>query len=94
MLEKLRRSWVKQLLGESKKYFIVDTKPLPVLGLKRDKRYSDFAGNAARNPDRLLNKTVDGFCVHIAAKIASDTLRFLLRRRFGINVLTFQSQPL
>ncbi|WP_315785076.1 hypothetical protein [Fischerella sp. JS2] len=47
MLEKLRRSWVEQLLGESEKYFIVDTKPLPVLGLKRDKRYSDFAGNAA-----------------------------------------------
>ncbi|PMB54163.1 transposase [Fischerella thermalis CCMEE 5201] len=209
MLEKLRRSWVEQLVGESEKYFIIDTKPLPVLGLKRDKRYSDFAGNATpgwcaaremryfgyklvmlstwngipisydivpantderiaaegvlatvnhsdiyadkgfisadwqlaiarrtgnriwtltrdnqhlqhshalkrfisrvrqrvegvfheiqntgRNPERLLNKTVDGFCVHIAAKIASHTLRLLLRRRFGINVLTFQSQPL
>ncbi len=50
--------------------------------------------NTGRNPERLLNKTVDGFCVHIAAKIASHTLRLLLRRRFGINVLTFQSQPL
>jgi hypothetical protein len=60
--------------------------------------------NTGRNPDsaavvgtlasRLLNKTVDGFCVHIAAKIASHTLRLLLRRRFGINVLTFQSQPI
>ncbi|WP_196520781.1 transposase [Nostoc sp. WHI] len=46
MLEKLRRSWVEQLGGLSEKYFILDTKPLPVLGLKRDKRYSDFAGNA------------------------------------------------
>lgn len=46
MLEKLRRSWVEQLGGLSEKYFIVDTKPLPVLGLKRDKRYSDFSGNA------------------------------------------------
>ncbi|BAB77143.1 MULTISPECIES: hypothetical protein [Nostocaceae] len=45
------------------------------------------------NPERLLNKTIEGFCVHIAAKIASHTLRLLLRRRFGINVLTFQSQP-
>ena len=60
--------------------------------------------NTGRNPDseavadtpasRLLNKTVNGFCVHIAAKIASHTLRLLLRRRFGINVLTFQSQPI
>ena len=209
MLEKLRRSWVEQLVGEGEKYFLLDTKPLPVLGLKRDKRNSDFAGNAApgrcaaremsyfgyklvmlstwngipiaydlvpantdervaaegvlemihsseiyadkgfisadwqatiaqrtgnriwtlkrenqhvqhshtlnrfisrvrqrvegvfheiqntgRNPERLLNKTVDGFCVHIAAKIASHTLRLLLRRRFGINVLTFQFQPI
>lgn len=209
MLEKLRRSWVEQLVAEGEKYFLVDTKPLPVLGLKRDKRRSDFAGSAApgrcaaremhyfgyklvmlstwngipiaydlvpantdervaaesvleavqyshiyadkgfisaswqttisrrtgnriwtltrdnqhlqhsptlkrfisrvrqrvegvfheiqntgRNPERLLNKTVDGFCVHIAAKIASHTLRLLLRRRFGINVLTFQSQPI
>lgn len=44
--------------------------------------------------ERLLNKTVDGFCVHIAAKIASHTLRLLLRRRFGIDVLTFESQPI
>ncbi|MDZ8184009.1 MAG: hypothetical protein RMX96_03995 [Nostoc sp. ChiSLP02] len=32
--------------------------------------------------------------VHITAKIASHTLRLLLRLRFGINVLTFQSQPI
>jgi len=209
MLERLRRSWVEQLGGLGEKYFILDTKPLPVLGLKRDKRHSDFAGNATpgwcaaremryfgyklvmlstwhgipisydivpantderiaaecvletvnsshiyadkgfistdwqlaiarrtgnriwtlkrdnqhlqhsptlkrfisrvrqrvegvfheiqntgRNPERLLNKTVDGFCVHIAAKIASHTLRLLLRRHFGIDVLTFQSQPI
>ncbi len=31
---------------------------------------------------------------HIAAKIASHTLRLLLLRHFGINVLTFQSQPI
>ncbi len=50
--------------------------------------------NTGRNPERLLNKTVDGFCVHIAAKIASHTLRLLLRHHFGINVLTFESQPI
>ena len=38
MLEKLRQSWVEQLGRLSEKYFILDTKPLPVLGLKRDKR--------------------------------------------------------
>ncbi|MDZ8104619.1 MAG: hypothetical protein RM338_03225 [Nostoc sp. DedQUE12a] len=47
MLEKLRRSWVEQLGGLSEKYFILDTKPLPVLKLKRERRYSDFGRNAA-----------------------------------------------
>jgi Transposase DDE domain len=205
-IEQLRRTWVVELGATGEKNFLIDTKPLPVLGLKRDKKRSDFAGNAApgwcaarqmryfgyklvmlatwtgipvaydlvpantdervavegvlqmvqgsdiygdkgfldatwqqqlqqrtgnqlwtikrvnqhqqhspslnrwisrirqrvegvfheiqntgRNPERLLNKTVEGFCVHIAAKIASHTLRTLLRRRFGIDVLTFKS---
>lgn len=47
--------------------------------------------NTGRNPERLLNKTVNGFATHIAAKIAAHTLRLLLRRQFGIDVLTFQS---
>lgn len=46
--------------------------------------------NTGRNPEQLLNKTIDGFCTHIAAKIASHTLRLLLRHCFGINILTFQ----
>ena len=47
--------------------------------------------NTGRNPERLLNKTVNGFATHIAAKITSHTLRLVLRRQFGIDVLTFQS---
>jgi len=204
-LEDLRRSWVLQLSDPQESYFLIDTKPLPVIGLKRDKRYSDFAGNAApgycasrqlyyfgyklvmlsrwdglpiaydvvpantdervavegvlesvsgatiygdkgfigedwqievqsrtgnqiwtvkrtnqhhqhsetlnrfitrvrqriegvfheiqntgRNPERLLNKTIEGFCTHIAAKLASHTLRRLLKLRFNLDVLTFQ----
>ena len=206
MLEQLRRFWVVELGATSETCFVLDTKPIPVLGLKRDKRHSDFSGNASpgwcsaksmnyfgyklvllatwqgvpiaydlvpantderaasvgvlqfvsgcdiyadkgfisaswqedlarrtgnriwtvkranqhqqhsaqlnrfisrirqrvegvfheiqntgRNPERLLNKTVAGLCAHIAAKMASHTLRLLLRRRFGIDVLTFAS---
>ena len=47
--------------------------------------------NTGRNPERLLNKTVTGFTTHMAAKIASHTLRLLLRRQFGVDVQTFQS---
>lgn len=142
VLEQLRRSWVSQLGGMGETLFLIDTKPIPVIGLKRDKRYSHFSGNAApgwcaarkmndfgyklvvlatsggipiaydlvpantderlavegvfheiqntgRNPERLLNKTVEGLCAHIAAKMASHTLRLLLRRCFGIDVLRF-----
>ncbi|WP_235018942.1 IS982 family transposase [Tolypothrix sp. NIES-4075] len=59
MLENLRRSWVEQLVGETEKYFLLDTKPLPVLGLKRDKRYSDFAGSAA--PGRCAAREMSYF---------------------------------
>jgi hypothetical protein len=46
--------------------------------------------NTGRNPERLLTKTIDGFCAHIAAKLASHTLRLFLKQRFGIDVLTFR----
>ena len=52
--------------------------------------------NTGRNLERLLRKKVDGLCVHVAAKMASHTLRILLRQCFGIDVLTFeqhQQQP-
>jgi Transposase DDE domain len=46
--------------------------------------------NTGRNLERLLRKKVEGLCVHVAAKMASHTLRILLRQRFGIDVLTFE----
>lgn len=206
MIEILRRKWVQQLGGENATSFVIDTKPIPVMGYRRSKRHSDFHGsadygycaarkmkyfgyklvmlstlkgvpvayelvsantderqsvegiletvrncdiygdkgfigqdwqqqitsstgnrlwtihrqnqnhqsssnlkrlisrvrqriegvfheiqNTGRNPERLLNKTVRGLAVHMTAKIASHTLRLLLRARFSIDVLTFQS---
>ena len=49
--------------------------------------------NTGRNLERLLRKKVDGFCSHVAAKIASHTLRIFLRQLFGIDVLTFTQSP-
>lgn len=46
--------------------------------------------NTGRNLERLLRKKIAGLCVHVAAKMASHTLRILLRQRFGIDVLTFE----
>lgn len=206
MLEMLRRTWVRELGGLDAVSLVIDTKPIPVVGYRRSKRWSDFQGsadygycaarkmkyfgyklvilstlkglpiaydlvstntderqavegvlevvrgcdiygdkgfigqdwqkeitdstgnriwtiqrdnqhhqvsstfkrlisrvrqriegvfheiqNTGRNPERLLNKTVNGLATHIAAKITSHTLRLLLRRQFGVDVLTFQS---
>jgi hypothetical protein len=208
-MEMLRRTWVGQLGGFDADSFVIDTKPIPVVGYRRSKRHSDFNGsadygycaarkmkyfgyklvvlstlkglpiaydlvsantderlavegvlqvvhgsdiygdkgfigqdwqeevtgstgnriwtirrenqhqqvssdlkclisrvrqriegvfheiqNTGRNPERLLNKTVGGLATHMAAKITSHTLRLLLRRRFGIDVLTFQSSSI
>ena len=46
--------------------------------------------NTGRNPERLSNKTVRGLFTHMAAEIASHTLRLFLHARFAIDVLTFQ----
>lgn len=49
MLETLRRNWVQQLGGESADSFVIDTKPIPVMGYRRSKRHSDFYGSAGAN---------------------------------------------
>lgn len=46
--------------------------------------------NTGRNLERLLRKKVSGLCTHVAAIMASHTLRILLRQNFGIDVLTFE----
>jgi hypothetical protein len=46
--------------------------------------------NTGRNLEHLLRKKISGLCTHVAANMASHTLRILLRQRFGIDVLTFQ----
>lgn len=46
--------------------------------------------NTGRNLERLLTKTVSGLSTRVIAKITSHTLKLLLRRRFGIEVQTFQ----
>ena len=47
LLEQLRRSWALKLVGDRETDFIIDTKPVPVLGVKRDKGNSDFSGHAS-----------------------------------------------
>ena len=46
MVEELRRYWVEEMALTSHQTYLMDTKPVPVVGYKRSKRRSDFAGSA------------------------------------------------
>lgn len=46
LIEQLRRDWLSELGVNNPKQLLVDTKPVPVLGYKRGKTHSDFAGHA------------------------------------------------
>jgi hypothetical protein len=47
LVEQLRREWIVQLGVLEETQFLLDTKPVPVVGYKRSKRRSDFAGSAS-----------------------------------------------
>jgi len=46
LVEMLRREWLSTLGVGEPKQLLVDTKPIPVLGYKRSKAHSEFAGRA------------------------------------------------
>lgn len=45
-LEQLRQHWQSKLVEHLQAYVLLDSKPVPVLSYKRDKRHSDFLGSA------------------------------------------------
>lgn len=46
LVEELRRYWIVQKGWHQQSCFLLDTKPVPVLGYKRNKHQSDFLGSA------------------------------------------------
>jgi hypothetical protein len=46
LVEALRQNWLVELGLEHHEHFLIDTKPVPVVGYKRSKSHSDFAGSA------------------------------------------------
>ena len=47
LVEQLRRYWINQKGWHLEAHYLLDTKPVPVMGYKRSKRNSDFAGSAS-----------------------------------------------
>jgi len=46
LVEQLRRYWILQKGWDRQTCYLMDTKPVPVLGYKRNKKHSDFLGRA------------------------------------------------
>jgi hypothetical protein len=46
LVEQLRRTWLEELRSPDDLFFLMDTKPVPVLGYKRSKKHSDFRQSA------------------------------------------------
>lgn len=59
LVEELRRYWVVQKQYHLQSRYLLDTKPVPVLGYKRYKNRSDFAGNA--NYGHCASRNLDYF---------------------------------
>ena len=47
VVEELRRAWLTELGATDELYFLIDTKPVPVIGYKRSKKDSDFLQTAS-----------------------------------------------
>jgi hypothetical protein len=47
LVEQLRRFWIVQKGWQLQSCYLMDTKPVPVVGYKRFKNHSEFAGNAS-----------------------------------------------
>jgi len=47
LIEEMRRDWLQVFGVTAETHYLLDTKPIPVVGYKRSKKHSDFAGSAA-----------------------------------------------
>lgn len=65
LVEQLRRFWIIQKGWHLQSNYLLDTKPVPVLGYKRFKSHSDFAGNA--NYGRCVSRNLNYFGYKLVA---------------------------
>jgi hypothetical protein len=61
LVEMLRREWLGVLGVKDPKQLLVDTKPIPVMGYKRSKTHSEFAGSAAYGQCAARNLNYFGY---------------------------------
>ena len=69
LIEKLRQHWLEELGTTLTTQLLLDTKPVPVLGYKRSKQHSDFAGVAGYGVCASRNLKYFGFKLVILATL-------------------------
>jgi len=70
LVEELRRFWIVQKGWHLQSCYLMDTKPVPVVGYKRYKSHSDFAGNA--NYGRCASRNLNYFGYKLVALSTLD----------------------
>jgi Transposase DDE domain len=65
LVEQLRRFWIVQKGWHLQSCYLMDTKPIPVVGYKRHKNHSEFAGNA--NYGRCASRNLNYFGYKLVA---------------------------
>lgn len=70
LIEELRRYWIIQKHCHLRSNYLLDTKPIPVVGYKRRKGQSDFAGNA--NYGHCASRKMDYFGYKLVAITTLD----------------------
>ena len=61
LVEQLRHDWIIQKGWHLRTLYLLDTKPVPVMGYKRNKNHSDFAGNAGYGHYSSRNQEYFGY---------------------------------
>ncbi len=67
VIEEFRRHWVSKLIAQKIALLLLDTKPVPVVGYKRSKKHSYFAGKAAYGVCASRNMKYFGFKLVMAS---------------------------
>lgn len=78
LLEEFRKYLVIQLFPLQPEWILVDTKPIPVVGYKRSKRHSEFAGSAAYGYCASKNMHYFGYKLVVATTLSGFPLIYEL----------------
>lgn len=92
LIVQLRRYWIRQKGWHLQARYLLDTKPVPVVGYKRNKRNSDFVGSA--NYGKCASRNLNYFGYKLVMRttlsgipVAYDLVPANLDKRLAVEVI-------